>query len=59
MFKNRDMKKESIKVRFKRWWMRFMEKNSSKKEATQRGVNANDVKGHGGVSNTLDKLNRK
>ena len=49
------MKKESLKIRFKRWWYRITEK----KQRKPRGVDSSKVKGRTGVQSTLDKLNGK
>lgn len=52
------MKKESLKVRFMRWWYRLKE-NKSVKVNKPRGSDSSKVKGSTGVQSTLDKLNRK
>ncbi len=53
------MKKESIRVRFKRWWRRLLEDNSTNEKKKSRGTDSSKVKGSSGVQSTLDKLNGK
>lgn len=53
------MKKESLKIRFKRWWHRMKERIRSKRTTKPRGVDSSKVNGHSSVQSTLDKLNGK